>query len=129
MMEVRPGEQAVITVNTKHHITLVFESMVMEIFQKDGVVYTRIESDQKESRSEDSTVAEDDESVEVYEETQKMVETPSPVVKYCNGHFENINEKHAEAIRAGTPLVQREYVKCLLADEFYDLAGDTQLMY
>lgn len=44
IMEINEDEQAIIRVRTKFHVSLVFGSCTIDLFEKDGVVYTRHES-------------------------------------------------------------------------------------
>jgi hypothetical protein len=43
MLDILEDEEAVIRVRTKFHISLVFSACTIELFEKDGVVYTRQE--------------------------------------------------------------------------------------
>lgn len=43
MLDILEDEEAVIRVRTKFHVSLVFSSCTIELFEKDGVVYTRQE--------------------------------------------------------------------------------------
>lgn len=132
LLEVRENEQAIISVKTKHHISLVFEKMVVDVFEKDGVVFTRVDvSEKREERSASEWMdvhvdndVKDGESV-----TQEIICTPEAVAKFAGGHYDQINEAHAEAISKGQSELEREYVRLCLTDEFYDMAGETQLMY
>jgi hypothetical protein len=44
IMEINEDEQAIIRVRTKFHVSLVFGSCTIDLFEKDGVVFTRHES-------------------------------------------------------------------------------------
>lgn len=126
LLEVRENEQAIITVRTKHHITLVFEKMVVDVFEKDGLVFTRIDTNEKreERQSVEDVDCDDDDGVE----TQEILRTPDVVAEYASGHYDHINEAHAEAIANGRDAMEREYTRLCLNDEFYDMCGETQIM-
>jgi hypothetical protein len=130
LLEVRENEQAIISVRTKHHISLVFEKMVVDVFEKDGLVFTRIDTNEKrEEREEVEKIGVDDDGEEDDGvETQKIIQTPDIVAEYASGHYDHINEAHAEAIALGRGAMEREYVRLCLNDEFYDMCGETQIM-
>lgn len=44
IMEICEDEQAIIRVRTKFHVSLVFGSCTIDLFEKDGVVFTRHQS-------------------------------------------------------------------------------------
>lgn len=59
MMEIGEDEQAIIRVRTKHHVSLVFGKVVMTMFEKDGIVYTRQEVTDTEGLLDDGDHYED----------------------------------------------------------------------
>jgi hypothetical protein len=59
MMEIGEDEQAIIRVRTKHHVSLVFGKVIVTMFEKDGVVYTRQEVTDTEGLSDDGDRYED----------------------------------------------------------------------
>jgi len=106
-MQINEDEEAVIRVRTKFHVSLVFSRMTLEVFEKNGVIYTRQEVNDGD--------VDDDKSVDEPEygsdlETQPLdwedqFTTPAPittvtsdppdVIKYAGGDFNMVNDRHA----------------------------------
>lgn len=105
IMNINEEEQAIIRVRTKFHVSLVFSRMTLEVFEKDGVIYTRQEVnggdvddevyvDEPEYGSDLETQPLD------YEEKKQDDEfiTPPVVTMFAGGNFDQINEKHASRL-------------------------------
>lgn len=118
LLHIAEDEEAVIRVRTKFHVSLVFSSCTIELFEKDGAVYTR----QVYSKPDDDDIASHGEvDCSSNAETQPLVDedpyadiedpmvhatwywsTPQPqpedpveVIQMAGGDFDQVNEKHA----------------------------------
>lgn len=128
VLEIQKDEQAVIRVRTQHHISLVFSKCTIDIFEKDGVVYTRQEYDCDEEELE---VTRDD-NLETqpfdYEDMHTQLYTPPDVIKYAGGDFHEVNDKHESKLQGLDIIKEIDYfVKDDLIDNF-DEEGGTQLL-
>lgn len=109
IMEIGEDEEAVIRVRTKFHVSLVFSRMTIEVFEKDGVIYTRQEVNGGNT-SDTQSVGEPEYDQDLdtqYLETQPddwedqfttPIEEPREVVQMAGGHFDCVNEKHASRL-------------------------------
>jgi hypothetical protein len=104
IIDIGENDKPVIMVRTKHHISLVFEHVTMDMFEKDGCLYTRQYPTKEDV--DGSSWSEDGETTEIesmYLEGQPFdycdkYMTPNQVVRYAGGHFDEINEKHASRL-------------------------------
>lgn len=136
-MSIEEDEEAVIRVRTKFHVSLVFSRMTIEVFEKDGVIYTRQEVN---GGSASDTESEGEHEYGDCLETQpfdwedqftqkepEVLMTPDVVVGYAGGHMDQINEKHASRLEGfGVSEIEEplDMTRKVLA---YDEAGETQL--
>jgi hypothetical protein len=131
IMEINEDEQAVIRVRTKFHVSLVFSRFTIDVFEKDGVVYTRQEVN---GGSEDDTqsIGEPEYGSEL--ETQPIdwvdqfttPDDPPEVVQCAGGDFNQVNEKHASRLEMTD--VKKDLVSIAEELEYrFDEAGDTQI--
>ena len=142
MIDILHDEEAVIRVRTKFHVSLVFDSCTIEMFEKDGVVYTRQECSKP--------MANDDESCGEAEyggdlDTQKLDEDvpdedplvvaswfwnyttptdPPVVIEMAGGSFDCVNEKHAARLECSGNY--GFHINNDLDDEYLD-SGGTQI--
>ena len=84
--------EAVIVVKTKFHVELIFDSMIIDVFERDGVVYTR-----QQARVVESVVVKEEETQEIDEGFQTPDE-PVDVLRAAGGNFAEINAKHASRL-------------------------------
>ena len=103
--------EAVITVKTKFHVELIFGSMIIDIFEKDGVVYTR-----QQPRPVDVPVEVEEDSQDVDEQGYQTPDDPIDVLRAAGGNFSAINAKHASRL-------EMESLECLMKELKY---GETQ---
>lgn len=89
VLEIEEHVEAIITVKTKFHIELIFDSVVIDIFEKDGVVYTRQQVRSTDMKSVGSW--EEDGEADDY----KTPDDPIDVTRAAGGNFAQVNEKHA----------------------------------
>lgn len=105
VLEINNNEQAVIRVRTDHHISLVFSRCTVDLFEKDGVVYTRHDYDAPDSSYTGETweSKDDDDNLETqpfdYQPPKSSVTTPSRVVVASNGHFDEVNARHESTMQ------------------------------
>lgn len=136
VMQINEDEEAVIRVRTKFHVSLVFDKMVIEVFEKDGVVYTRQEvvdaGDDKytEEREYDSDLETQPLDYEDQFTTPPpvVVEDPPAVIRNAGGSFDEINERHASALEMAS--LYNDVVDDILeeGDDYdYLMPGGTQL--
>ena len=118
LLEIAEDEEAVIRVRTKFHVSLVFGNCTIELFEKNGVVYTKQEY-RAPSESDNLSVGDpeypsylDTQTLEGddYDDTQpvpgdtQLLETqpwdyeetddPPDVIKFADGSFVQVNEIH-----------------------------------
>lgn len=137
VIHIAEDEEAVIRVRTKFHVSLVFSSCTIEMFEKDGAVYTRQvysnpEDDDLESvgdvdySSNAETVPLMDNPYEDMEDpmvhaawytTPAPIEDPIDVIRFAGGEFDHVNEKHAARL------------ECSGAYGFDDLFADIEAEY
>jgi hypothetical protein len=142
ILHIAEDEEAVIRVRTKFHISLVFGNCTIEMFEKEGVVYTRQEyskpdDDDMMSYGEKDIAADVDTEVEEITDSGSDTDDeddPIGVVQMAGGDFKKINEKHASRLeRPGHLLgfediyreIEAEY-EALMSPE-YLRPGGTQL--
>lgn len=105
MIDINNDEQAIIRVRTDHHISLVFSRCTIDLFEKDGVVYTRHDYDAPDSSYTEETweSKNDDDNLETqpfdYQPSKSSVTTPLRVVVAANGHFDEVNARHESTIQ------------------------------
>ena len=121
-MDMNEDEQMVIMVGAARNITLVFENCTVDVFQHEGVVFTRTETiyDARKEFPRNSNEVFD--ISETFIETQDILDHPDPdVVKlYAGGDFASVNEKHAFVL---------EECDIMGVDDNNDDSGDTQLEF
>jgi len=107
VMQINEDEEAVIRVRTKFHVSLVFDKITVEIFEKDGVVYTRqevIDGGDDDEYTEECDVADDLETQPIDWEDQFttpppiVVADPPEVIRNAGGSFDEVNERHASVL-------------------------------
>lgn len=129
ILDILEDEEAIIRVRTKHHISLVFNSCIIDIFEKDNVVYTRQEY-RNASEDDESSVGcvevdhdidtqalvTSDNDIVVLEETQLMCDEELPKFSCDLDMFEQTNQDLADALEyldiyesGGTQLELYEY--------------------
>lgn len=110
MIDIMEDEQAVIRVRTKFHIELVFDNMVVDMFEKDGVLFTR----QEYHKPDFDVRSEGDIEYDGNAETQAMEgytqiedydisttdESPD-ITTWCGGSFDEINEAYENELQEG----------------------------
>lgn len=136
IMDIQEDEEAVIRVRTKHHVTLVFSRMTLEVFEKDGVIYTRQEVN---GGSASDTESEGEDEYDQYLETQPFdyqdkfttpVDAPMEpvdVVGYAGGSFGHVNEKHASRLEGFGIEQPEEGLDVTRKSLAFDEAGETQI--
>lgn len=99
VIEVNEDEQAIIRVRTKHHITIVFDKSIWDMFEKEGIVYTR----QVFEEAQDGYQEESEANVE----TQKLVEPLNTYdqeewerSQFYNLDFDKTNENHENDLQS-----------------------------
>lgn len=119
MLDILEDEEAVIRVRTKFHVSLVFSACTIELFEKDGVVYTRHEHsapDQDDIQSigerECGGDAETQELVEDSDDTQAVEDA------IANAHAEAL-----AAIGGGFQGTERSFVTPEDPQVVLDMAG------
>jgi hypothetical protein len=146
LLHIAEEEEAVIRVRTKFHISLIFSNCTIEMFEKEGVVYTRQEYSKP---IEDDTLSygEADVAPDVDTEVEDLCgsdsdsdsdseeeKEPRGVVDMAGGTFKRVNEKHAARLEFSGHLygfediyreIEAEY-KALTSPE-YLRPGGTQL--
>lgn len=118
LIDILENEQAVIRVRTKFHIELVFDTCVIDIFEKDNIIYTRQEHHKpdfdvrSEGESEydgnaETQAMEGYTQIDDYEETLvddyefTQVEESPDVIEWCGGTYDSINEHYENELQEG----------------------------
>jgi len=114
VIEIAEHVEAIITVKTKFHIELIFDTIVMDIFEKDGVIYTRQQVRNSDVKSVGSW--EEDGEADQYQ----TPDDPIDVTRAAGGNFAQVNEKHASRLEMES---LTEVIKELQYDET-QLDGD-----
>ena len=96
VIEIEEHVEAIITVKTKFHVELIFDSVVIDIFEKDGVVYTRQQARTQDVKSVGSW--ETDGEADEYQ----TPDDPIDVTRAAGGNFAQVNEKHAHRLEIGS---------------------------
>lgn len=103
IIDVTEDEEAIIRVRTKFHVSLVFSRFTIEVFEKDGVVFTRQEANNITSEDIQS-VGEEEYGSDLetqpfdWEDRFTTPNDPPVVLEMAGGDFHQINEKHASRI-------------------------------
>jgi hypothetical protein len=103
MLDILEDEEAVIRVRTKFHVSLVFSRFTIEVFEKDGVVYTRQEANNI-TPEDIQSVGEEEYGSELetqpfdWEDQFTTPNDPPVVIDLAGGDFHQVNEKHASRI-------------------------------
>lgn len=142
IMNINEEEQAIIRVRTKFHVSLVFSRMTLEVFEKDGVIYTRQEVNGGDV-DDDMSINEPEYGSDLetqpidYEEKKTNDEfiTPPVVSMFAGGNFEQVNEKHAsrmEGITDNDSIIQNLSffeIKEEIEEDDWCAPGGTQIDY
>lgn len=132
IIDMNQDEQAVIHVRGARNIMLVFSNCTMDVFQLEGVVYTRMEyqpnaletfpvDDEKDSQ--EFVLTDDNVETQVMdEEDMELVAT-----RYAGGSFDKVNEDHAARLEV-IDLCSDTTDETEDEEEEYE-RGDTQLEY
>lgn len=148
MLDILQDEEAIIRVRTKFHISLVFDSCTIEVFEKDGVVYTRQEyskpeADDNKSCGEaeygsdlDTQKLDEQDKEDIPDEDPCVLATwywsyttppdPPVVIEMAGGSFNCINEKHAARLECSGDYGFN--INNDLENEYLD-SGETQIEY
>lgn len=135
-MQINEDEEAVIRVRTKFHVSLVFDKMVIEVFEKDGVVYTRQEAIDAgdDEYTEERDVDSDLETQPLDWEDQYttpppvVLEDPPAVIRNAGGDFDEVNERHANALELASLYADVEEGIIETGDDYdYLMPGGTQI--
>lgn len=131
IIDMNQDEQAVINVRGARNIMLVFADCIMDVFQLEGVVYTRMEYQPNaletfpvdDEKDKEEFVVTDDNI-----ETQVMDEEDIELVvsRYAGGNFDKVNEDHAARLEVID--LCSDTTDETEDDEEYE-RGDTQLEY
>lgn len=131
LIDILEHEEAVIRVKTKFHIELVFDSVVIDLFEVDGVVYTRQEprnwnGSQYEQSDDDGDDVELDDKMETqpFDYEYKTPDDPIDVVRYA-GEWNAVNEKHASKLEVDDLISTMTELD--FNNDDYLRAGDTQI--
>ena len=123
---VEENEKATIMVRTKHHVSLVFATFTMDVFQREGCIFTR-----QYVHGDDGSETEDDNESpylegQPFDYKDKFTTPVEPVVvtRNAGGTFEQVNEKHAQHIETQE---LDEVKSCLDLTPGYLDSGETQL--
>lgn len=131
LIEIKEGEQATLMVRSGHHVTLIFGQMLMDVFERDGMLFTRqgrIEDD----GSETQLVDDDNAETQPFDEEFITPQDTQEVIHFAGGTFQQVNEKHASRLEMSDMALELENVKEELGFECggtqLDIfSGDTQL--
>lgn len=129
MFTLNQGDEAIIRVNTNHHITLEFPNCIMTLFQGvDGIIFTRMEY---QPRGDDDDTEDDDEPYdELMQETQALMDEEEEVDEFPIGTV--VNEDNVTIRRPShTPFsrTDAEDLEELQMELFGSMeAGDTQII-
>lgn len=155
LIEIAEDEEAVIRVRTKFHVSLVFGNCTIELFEKNGVVYTRQEY-RAPSESDQLSIGEPEYPAHLetqplggetqidddYEDTQPIpgdtqLETqpwdyeepidPPDVIQFAEGSFIKVNEDHAFKMQELDTII--EEVGCTQLEPGYDSDETTDSVY
>lgn len=147
-IEIEEDEQAIIRVRGKHHVSVIFEICTVDLFDRDGVVYTRHEynnlpdaehrlplspaRDRYADSDADTECMDDD-----YEEDpmlwpsrtdpDPMYATPPYVAYMAGGHWDDVNEKHASRVADRSDLSLEEVDKARIDMEFEFMAAEDRI--
>jgi hypothetical protein len=135
VIDIEADEMATIMVRSEHHVTLVFGRMSLDVFERDGMLYTR--QGVKDVVVEDSVVDDDGDTQPVPGDTQLETQpwdyeytTPEDtqeVISFAGGTFEQVNERHASRLEMDDMLTCMYTIKEELSFGGCDEGGDTQL--
>lgn len=120
LLDIKENEQAIIRVRTKFHIELVFDGCVIDMFEKDGILYTRQEhhipdiDDESVGQSEYDGNAET-QAMEGY--TQVEEEESPDITRWSGGSFDEVNEAWEIKLQETEDEMQEGYTQI---DDFVD---------
>jgi len=133
LIDIKENEQAIIRVRTKFHIELVFDGCVIDMFEKDGIVYTRQEH--HEVDSDDGSVGQSEydgnaetqaldgyTQIEDYDETQ--IEESPDITQWTGGTFDSVNEHWENDLQEGETQID-DYIDETQTEDCYD--GDVYI--
>lgn len=130
---VESGEQATVVVRSEQHVTLLFGRMSLDVFERDGMLFTRqgvkdvvIEENEEDSDAETQPVPGDTQlETQPWDYEYTTPEDTQEVIHFAGGTFQQVNEKHASRLEMDDMLTCMYSIKEELS--FNDGCGETQL--
>lgn len=148
LIEIAEDEEAVIRVRTKFHVSLVFGNCTIELFEKNGVVYTRQEyrapsetdalsvgepeypADLETQPLLDESTEEGDTQLETQPWDYDEPSDPADVVSFANGTFSQVNARHSFSLEDRLETITEEFGQTQLEPgPGYDSDSTTDSVY